>query len=299
MLGRRLASAAVIVSGLVTLLAFDFQLGLNDSLGRPGIIMALVIIVVSALATGEQIHLLGQRELKLSIWPAILIGPLAVAVCCIPIMWRDYPVDCPVGILGWNLLAMTFALGMSALVEIVGYDSDGRATDRLSRYCLIHVQSILLFGGCVAHRLLQHDNAVGLLALITLIAAVKMSDAAAYFTGKALGKHKLAPNLSPGKTIEGAMGGVLGALLGTSLVLFVVSRWFDFGLELPWWWVLVYSLAVTVAGIVGDLFESLFKRDANLKDSSSWLPGLGGVLDIVDSLVFAAPVSFFVWQLIV
>ena len=63
----------------------------------------------------------------------------------------------------------------------------------------------------------------------------------------------------------------------------------------PWWWFLVYGLMVTLAGMVGDLAESLLKRDAQIKDSSSWLPGLGGVLDVIDSLVFAAPVSFVIW----
>lgn len=298
MLGRRLASAAVIIGVLVALLVLDFHFGGEDSFGRPGLVMAIVMIVIATLATGEQVHLLDQGKSQLKVWPTILIGPIAVAICCMPILWRDYPVDCPIGIFGWSMLAVTFAVGMSALVEIVGYNGDGNATDRIAKYCLIHVQSIILFGFIVAHRILQYDNSVGLLALITLIATVKMSDAAAYFTGKSIGKNKLAPKLSPGKTIEGAIGGVVGAFVGAAIVVYFVARWFDVGLNLPWWWIIVYALAVTMAGIVGDLFESLSKRDANLKDSSSWLPGLGGVLDIVDSLVFAAPVSFFVWQMV-
>ena len=297
MLGRRLASAAVIIAVLVTLLVFDFQLGAESSLGRPGLIMAFLIILISVLATGEQVHLLGKSETRLKLWPTILIGPLAVGICCLPIMWRSYPVDCPIGIFGWTMMAVTFAVGMTALLEIIYFTGDGQATDRIARYSLIHIQTILLFGFCVAHRILQHDNSVGLLALITLITAVKMSDAAAYFAGKSFGKRKLAPLLSPGKTVEGVLGGIVGAFVGAAIVVYFVSRWFDVQLNLPWWWIIVYGLSVTVAGVVGDLFESLFKRDANLKDSSSWLPGLGGVLDIVDSLVFAAPVSFFVWQL--
>ena len=297
MLGRRLVSAAVIISVMIALLFFDFQLGTSGSLGRPGLIMALFMILVSVLATGEQVHLLGHADTKLEIWPTILIGPIAVVICCVPLAWQDYPIDCPIGIFGWTMMAVTFAIGMTALFEIVGYDGDGKATDRIARYSLIHVQLILLFGFFVAHRMLRHDNSIGLLAVITLISAVKMSDAAAYFVGKSMGRHKLAPKLSPGKTIQGALGGVFGALLGTALVVYFVARWFDVQLDLPWWWFVIYSLAVTVAGVVGDLFESLFKRDANLKDSSSWLPGLGGILDIVDSLVFAAPVSFFVWQI--
>ena len=297
MLGRRLASATVIIGALVALLVWDFHLGSEDSLGRPGLIMAVVVIAISILATGEQVHLLGQGKTKLRIWPAILLGPIAVSICCMPLLWRDYPVDCPIGIFGWTMMAVTFAVGMTALVEIVGYNGDGNATDRIARYSLIHVQSVLLFGFIVAHRILLHDNSIGILALLTLLTTVKMSDAAAYFTGKSIGKNKLAPQLSPGKTVEGAIGGVFGAFVGAAIVVYFVARWFDAELNLPWWWIIVYALSVTIAGIVGDLFESLYKRDAKIKDSSSWLPGLGGVLDIVDSLVFAAPVSFFVWQM--
>ena len=299
MLGRRLASATVIIGVLVGLLAVDYQFGMEQSLGRPGLVMMLVILVVSLMSSGELVHLLGQGNIRLQIKPTIWIGPLAVLICGMPVLWRDYPPDCPIGIFGWTMLGTTFAVGMTALIEVLRYQGDGQATDRIARYCLIHVQSILLFGFFVAHRLLRHDNATGMLALITLIATVKMSDAAAYFAGKSLGKRKLAPRLSPGKTLEGAIGGMVGALVGAAVVVYLVAQWFDVELDLPWWWVVIYAVAVASAGIVGDLFESLLKRDAKLKDSSSWLPGLGGVLDIVDSLVFAAPVSFFVWQLVV
>ena len=298
MLGRRLASATVIIGVLVGLLAIDYQLGMDHSLGRPGLVMMLVILGVSIMSTGELVHLLGQSPIQLRISPTVLIGPAAVLICGIPILWRDYPTDCPVGIFGWTMLGVTVAVGMTALLEVLQYSGDGRATDRIARYCLIHIQSLVLFGFMIAHRLLHHDNAAGMLALITLIATAKMSDAAAYFAGKSLGKRKLAPQLSPGKTVEGAIGGVVGAFVGTAVVVYFVSLWFDVELDLPWWWILVYGILVTIAGIVGDLFESLLKRDAKLKDSSSWLPGLGGVLDIVDSLVFAAPVSFFVWQMV-
>ena len=297
MLGRRLVSAAILVAVLIGLLVLDFRLGLDSSMGRPGLVMVIVLIAVGFLATGEQVYLLGTGETELKIWPAIAIAPLAVLICCMPLFWGDYPVDCPIGIFGWSMMSVTFVVGMTAVVEIVGFRGDGRATDRIARYCLIHIHLILLAGFFVAHRIMRHDNTVGLLAVITLIAAVKMSDAAAYFTGKSIGKNKMAPTLSPGKTVEGAVGGVFGALLGAAIVLYLVSRWFDVELNLPVWWIFVYSLAVALSGIVGDLFISLLKRDANLKDSSSWLPGLGGVLDVIDSLAFAAPVSFFVWHL--
>ncbi len=79
------------------------------------------------------------------------------------------------------------------------------------------------------------------------------------------------------------------------VVYLIAPLIFGITIAKPWWWVLVYGIVVTCAGMVGDLAESLIKRDANTKDSSRWLPGLGGVLDILDSMIFAAPVSYFLW----
>ena len=140
------------------------------------------------------------------------------------------------------------------------------------------------------------DNSVGMISLILLIATVKMSDAWAYFTGKSFGKHKLIPRLSPGKTVEGAIGAIFGGWFAAAIVVFLVAPYvFGTTIDKPWWWFLVFGFLVTLAGMIGDLAESLLKRDAQCKDSSSWLPGLGGILDIIDSLVFAAPMSYFLW----
>ena len=134
------------------------------------------------------------------------------------------------------------------------------------------------------------------MTIVTMLTTVKMSDAAAYFAGKSFGTIKLAPALSPGKTIQGSLGGLLGGCLGAGLIVWFISPVL-LGVELgkPWWWVFLYGILVTLAGMFGDLAESLLKRDSGTKDSSTWLPGLGGILDVVDSLVFAAPVSFLLW----
>lgn len=121
--------------------------------------------------------------------------------------------------------------------------------------------------------------------LLAVMAIVWIADSAAYFFGRALGRHKLAPNISPGKTWEGAMGGVLA----------VVLSGLAFSSRLPEVVVGNYVLLVTVLvllaaiSIVGDLFESLLKRQAGLKDSSNLLPGHGGVLDRIDSLTSTLP----------
>jgi phosphatidate cytidylyltransferase len=113
------------------------------------------------------------------------------------------------------------------------------------------------------------------------------ADVGAYYTGRTLGKHKLAPKISPGKTWEGVIGGVVAALAMATFAHF----WF-FN-ELPLKWALPLAAAMTVLGIFGDLTESALKRGAGAKDAAKLLPGHGGALDRLDSLLFNAPVIYY------
>lgn len=121
--------------------------------------------------------------------------------------------------------------------------------------------------------------------LLTALAIVWMADTGAYFAGRAFGKHKLAPNISPNKTIEGLVGGLLAAMLaglGFALLAGVQSA------QLPW--VALAALLTALASVIGDLFESLLKRQAGVKDSGHLIPGHGGILDRIDSVLAALPV---------
>lgn len=113
------------------------------------------------------------------------------------------------------------------------------------------------------------------------------SDAGAYYVGRALGKHKMAPKISPGKTWEGAIGGVVAALAMATLAHFWFFR------ELPLKWILPLALVMSVLGILGDLVESALKRSASAKDAANILPGHGGLLDRLDSLLFNAPLIYY------
>ena len=113
------------------------------------------------------------------------------------------------------------------------------------------------------------------------------SDIGAYYVGRAFGKHKLAPSVSPGKTWEGAIGGLVAALGMATLAHF----WFF--PELPLKWGLPLALVMTVLGILGDLTESALKRGAGTKDAAKILPGHGGMLDRLDSLLFNAPLLYY------
>jgi phosphatidate cytidylyltransferase len=112
-------------------------------------------------------------------------------------------------------------------------------------------------------------------------------DAGAYYVGRALGKHKLAPSISPGKTWEGAVGGLVAALAMATLAHFWFFR------ELPLIYTLPLAALMTVVGIFGDLAESALKRGAGAKDAANLLPGHGGILDRLDSLLFNAPLIYY------
>jgi phosphatidate cytidylyltransferase len=113
------------------------------------------------------------------------------------------------------------------------------------------------------------------------------SDVGAYYTGRALGKRKLAPSISPGKTWEGAVGGVVAALLMADLAHFWFFR------ELPLKYAMPLAGIMAVLGILGDLAESALKRGAGAKDAANILPGHGGILDRLDSLLFNAPLIYY------
>ncbi len=128
--------------------------------------------------------------------------------------------------------------------------------------------------------------------LVYLIAVTKITDVAAYFVGKLFGRRKLAPVLSPKKTIEGAIAGFLSAV-GMSLFMSYIGSTLPPGaFNLPMMEALVLGVFIGVLAQIGDLAESLLKRDAVVKDSNT-LPGVGGVLDMVDSLLLTAPIVYF------
>ena len=118
------------------------------------------------------------------------------------------------------------------------------------------------------------------------------SDSAAYFVGKAIGKHKLAPDISPKKTWEGAIGGLVGAAAVS--LLFLLPTPVQLTAYLNWWQMIIIGLLVSIFGQLGDLVESLFKRNAGVKDSGNVFPGHGGMLDRMDSIVFAVVVVYYI-----
>jgi phosphatidate cytidylyltransferase len=155
---------------------------------------------------------------------------------------------------------------------------------------------VLYTGGMLsfAYDLRYHNYAIGrvgqCLVLLLPVLLTWGSDVGAYFAGRMLGRHKLMPSVSPAKTIEGSLGGILlSVLICWVYVRVLLAPKGQLGLA-PWS-IVFFGVAIAVAAQLGDLFESLLKREAKVKDSSDLLPGHGGFLDRVDSLLFVLPLA--------
>jgi phosphatidate cytidylyltransferase len=133
------------------------------------------------------------------------------------------------------------------------------------------------------------DPSLGLWTLSLPLVASFATDTGAYFAGRFFGRHKLAPEISPGKTLEGSMGGILFSFLALLAYTALVREVFPFGLLELW----LFSLLLSLAAQLGDLAESMLKRFAGVKDSGRFLPGHGGLLDRIDSLLFTFPLTYF------
>ncbi len=141
---------------------------------------------------------------------------------------------------------------------------------------------------------LRYLPGIGESAAYYAILVSKGSDVFAYFTGKALGRTKLIPNVSPGKTTAGFVGGLAGAVIITA----AFSHWSPLGTVLPLGFALPVGIILGLVSIAGDLIESYFKRSAELKDSARLLPTFGGILDVTDSILTAGPATYYVIALL-
>lgn len=231
--------------------------------------LALTFAVVSLLCALELGPLFGIQDDRLKIALAAILA-LAFAIA-----WRLMAVDgfasgfLIAGFIGWVGIVVWLVFGQLRPAQ--------SALGRISRL-IIAMLALVLAWVAIVYIAAKPD---GRAALIVLFFLVWGSDIGAFFSGRAFGQRKLAPTISPGKTWEGFYGALAaGALIG-------LGAWM-FGLFSIWW--SLWALLVVVASVFGDLAESAAKRIAGVKDSGNLLPGHGGVLDRLDSLLAAAPV---------
>jgi phosphatidate cytidylyltransferase len=256
---------------------------------HPGAFLGPCALLLAWLGAGEMLrmaHAVGRRPAPLACRAATLLPACGALV---PLYWADADAqEAPLRPLAGVLAGLLAGLATSFAVEMRRVQGQGRSLGDLAVATLSVTYVGGLLGVLVALRQLGPPSA-GLASVLALVLIVKSSDIGQYACGRLWGKRKLAPRLSPGKTWEGFAGGLAAAALASC----GVSRWLAPAEAASNAATLcLCGVLLAAAGVFGDLAESLLKREAGLKDSSDWLPGYGGVLDLLDSLLFAAPAAW-------
>jgi len=227
----------------------------------PNWVFAFVVGLVAALAVEEFLSLGARRGIgrpgRWFLAPAVLVTASFV------------------GGTGWGMTSL--ALSVLALLTVTIFS--GPVETALGRVAI--GLSSLLYCSVTLGFLVPMPREL----IFVLLAVIWVGDSAAYYAGRAFGRHPLAPKVSPKKTVEGAIAGFIGSVIAG----IAVGVWL---LDEPWLNLAIISTVTAVAGQLGDLAESVLKRSTSVKDSSSILPGHGGILDRLDSLFFATPVFY-------
>jgi phosphatidate cytidylyltransferase len=237
-----------------------------------GGILIFVLLVWGGFSLGnrEFLYLIYQKPAAFDLWFFWLIGTLAV--------WVAY-------FSGVEALFLALILGLilSAARWIIHFSKEHRFFESMGKQVVALWYLPLLFPFFILIRM----DPQGLNWIFFLLAVNYAGDSAAYYAGRTLGRHKLAPRISPQKTIEGSLGGVAANLLVTFIfhrILFI---------RYPFLHLATLGLTIGLVSQVGDLLESMFKRTAGVKDSGIIFPGHGGLLDRIDSLLLPAPIVYF------
>ncbi len=302
-----IGSRVIVSSSLITCFAALTWADATGFLGGlPGWWLLPVLILLAVGGVNEFLGLYADRHVQLKggllrigvvgIFLSVAIGTQAMVSAT-----GD---TAPVAALSWSALAATAAIGLLFVQEILLARTGSQSLDRLAASVFVLTYLGFPMAFMVGLRLVNLSNIgleqttpkyFGIIPLLSLIAVVKAGDISAYLIGSAFGRIPLAPKLSPGKTLEGTFASLAGSLCTAWLILQSSIIYRD---ELPlqplggW---LVFGLLVGLAGMIGDLAESFIKREFKTKDSGRALGGLGGTLDLIDSLLFAAPVAWFLW----
>ncbi len=299
MLRWRLLLGTLIIAALAGLCWLDHAASLPGTWLMP---LAVIFVIFASAETSEFMAAAGARPRAWLVYCGNVLILLSNWIPVILAKWNIWPGpgegrlswQQTMALVSWPFAALTICTLVLFVDEMRLFQKPGHAIANLGASALA-----LIYVGLLMSFLVQLRLAFGVAALVSLIIVVKMGDSGAYFVGRLMGRHKMTPTISPGKTWEGAAGAILFGCLGawlSWLLLFPSMNISGTALGRGWAWI-PYGISVGVAGIFGDLAESLLKRDAGRKDSSTWMPGFGGVLDVLDSLLFAAPVGWTFWIL--
>ena len=292
MLGWRLGISAILIPALLAMFWIDAWQGNRAT------ILLMFCSLLSIRCSYEMTQLLTVRTMRPSFG--------LVAICSLMIVlagWMHTIITIQTGIarllisLGFICAAMVLAFALLFVREATRFRQPGSSMETLGAGWM----AVMYSGGLLAvtsqFRWVPSPD-LGYFAIGSMIIAVKSGDTMAYIFGRLWGRRKMVPTLSPGKTWMGAVGAVVGSVVGSELWLTFGGRLFEAAPVITGYQSSIgYGIAMGVIGLVGDLCESLIKRDVEQKDSARLMPGFGGLLDLLDSILFAAPFALAWWVL--
>ena len=251
-----------------------------------GLVLFLLSLLVAPLAAREMSSIFRANEIMTRTWLTSLAIITGLVLC--------YAIPTRTAVSPGTETTKTIAIlttGMIAVfvIAILTFSQDRNVAGVVAAagavmFAMVYIGFML--GFLLA---LRRDHSAWI--IVGVIAVTKSCDTGAYFTGRAIGRHRMIPWLSPGKTWEGLVGGVVAAV-AVGIGLAAASGWLEPADRVPVWVGALCGAVFAVVGQLGDLTMSLFKRGAKIKDSSTILPGLGGVLDVLDSPLMVAPVAW-------
>lgn len=288
-LAWRLGLSAVLIPALYGLFVLDHRSG------EPAPLLFLLALLLSLRSAWELCTLLHVRQMRTTALPVAM----GCALVLLAAWWPHLrPNQTHFTSLEGIALAWTLSLlGLLAL-EAWRFREPGHSMESVGANLFAVTYAGVLLALTAQFRWAAGAQA-GYLLLGSLIITTKFGDIGAYTAGRLFGKRKMAPRLSPGKTWAGFIGAIGGAILGSTLWLTWATPRFDAGWQPPPVWAsALYGAIIGLAGLLGDLCESLIKRDVGKKDASVLMPGFGGLLDLLDSVLYAGPVALVLWRLL-
>ena len=285
MLGWRIGISVVLVPLLVGLFVLDHHAG------EKAPYLCVLVLILVARASFEFSELLKTRNMEPS-FPVIAICSMNVAGAA----WFGQMDPRMPGSLGTAMMAFSLSILVVFVAGAARYEKPGKTMETAGAEILGIAYIGVLLAVTAQLRWVKGADA-GYLVLASLVIAAKCGDIGGYTLGRLFGKKKLCPTLSPGKTWMGAWGALIGSSLACAAWLhWGPSLFFENATPCPFGWSLLYGAIIGVVGLVGDLAESLIKRDVQKKDSAELMPGFGGLLDLLDSVIFAGPVALVLWK---
>ena len=239
---------------------------------RGGVLFFLLILAGAGVSLWEYYRIVFRDLERSAVAIPVLGGITGFVILAAAFMGAEQRIA---SVLGLNLM-------LSGTAAFLQYRHRPGVTELLAK----QVQGVLYIPLLLSFLVLTRNSENGVNWIILLLSIVFAGDTAALYAGTFFGRHKLIPSVSPGKTVEGSLGGLAAGLILGSLIKWMLLP------TLNWPFTIIMSLTIGICAQAGDLFESLLKRTHRVKDSGGLLPGHGGVLDRIDALLFAAPVAY-------